>query len=146
MEYQTATAEPGFLPVIHFCIAFAYSRLFLLLMRRPAALIYFLLFTLIANSQTYFKTIVSSGPYVVDESFNVQYLFEESSKEDRIMHPDFGVLHVLRGPEEGPANITGPRGTRNLRSIVYTLIAPRTGKFIIPSIGVNAHGKVSFGE
>ena len=78
------------------------------------------------------QTIVTKGPVVVGESFQVQYVIEDSDADNEFFAPDFKGFRFVSGPNIYTGSAFGPNGTTNLKNIVYTLEAINTGKFIIP--------------
>ena len=84
------------------------------------------------NAQLVFKTIVTQGPIVAGEPFQVQYVMENLDKEDEFFPPDFKGFRLVSGPNVYVGSAYGIDGTSKLKNIVYTLVAPKPGKFVIP--------------
>ena len=84
------------------------------------------------NAQLVFKTIVTQGPIVAGEPFQVQYVLENLDKEDEFFPPDFKGFRFVSGPNVYVGSAYGIDGASKLKNIVYTLVAPKPGKFVIP--------------
>lgn len=84
------------------------------------------------QAQLVFKTIVTEGPIVAGESFQVQYVLENLDKEDEFFPPDFKGFRFVSGPNVYVGSAYGIDGASKLKNIVYTLVAPKPGKFVIP--------------
>jgi BatD DUF11 like domain len=98
-----------------------------------------LLVTLHAGAQVTFKTIVPQAPVMAGESFSVQYVIEDE-KSDGFIPPVFNGFRLVSGPNiyyGSPNSINGPR----MKNIVFTLVAIRPGKFIIPGATVKMNGQ-----
>lgn len=84
------------------------------------------------QAQLVFKTIVTQGPVVAGEPFQVQYVLENLDKEDEFFPPDFKGFRFVSGPNVYVGSAYGIDGASKLKNIVYTLVAPKPGKFVIP--------------
>ncbi len=84
------------------------------------------------QAQKDFQTIVTEGPVIAGESFQVQYVLEETDKDNEFFAPDFKEFRFVSGPNIYTGSAYGTGGPRKLKNIVYTLAATRPGKFIIP--------------
>ncbi len=105
-------------------------------------LIIFILFTIAAKAQKNFQTIVPQGPVVTGESFQVQYVLEDMSKDNEFFAPDFKGFRFVSGPNIYTGSAYGPGGTRKLKNIVYTLEAINPGKFIIPGASARMENRL----
>ena len=109
-------------------------------------IIYLLLLFLLSNAcvhaQKDFQTIVTQGPIVAGESFQVQYVLEETDKENEFIAPDFKEFGFVSGPNIYTGSVYGSGGTRKLKNIVYTLVAARPGKFILPGAAARVENKL----
>ncbi|HKZ68393.1 MAG TPA: BatD family protein [Chitinophagaceae bacterium] len=101
-------------------------------MKRLVFIIFMLLAFAVTKAQKDFQTIVTEGPIVAGESFQVQYVLEETDKDNEFFAPDFKEFRFVSGPNIYIGSAYGSGGTRKLKNIVYTLAANRPGKFIIP--------------
>lgn len=105
-------------------------------------LIIFTLFTITAKAQKNFQTIAPQGPVVTGESFQVQYVLEDMSKDNEFFAPDFKDFRFVSGPNIYTGSAYGPGGTRKLKNIVYTLEAINPGKFIIPGASARMENRL----
>ena len=94
------------------------------------------------RAQVAFQTIVTQGPVVAGESFQVQYVISELDKDDEFFAPDFNQFRFVSGPNIYEASVLGANGAQKLKNIVYTLVAIRPGKFIIPGASARVGDKL----
>ncbi len=94
------------------------------------------------HAQKNFQTIVTHGPIVMGESFQVQYVLEETDKENEFFVPDFKGFRFVSGPNIYSGSVYGTGGARKLKNIVYTLAATRPGKFIIPGAAARVENRL----
>lgn len=94
------------------------------------------------QAQKDFQTIVTEGPVVAGESFQVQYVLEETNKDNEFFAPDFKEFRFVSGPNIYTGSGYGTSGPRKLKNIVYTLAAPRPGKFIIPGASARIENRL----
>jgi hypothetical protein len=92
-----------------------------------------LLLPLLTTGQVAFKTIVSQQPITVGESFQVQYVLENVQKDDGFTIPSFKEFRVVSGPNAYTSLIN--------KNIVFTLVAMKPGKYVIPGATANVKGK-----
>lgn len=107
----------------------------------------FLIFLLLLCSycsmaQVTFRTIVTQDPVVAGESFQVQYVIEELNKNDDFFPPDFRDFRFISGPNIYEGSALSANGPKKLKNIVYTLVATRPGKFIIPGASARIGDKL----
>jgi BatD DUF11 like domain len=110
-------------------------------MKRPAIIIAILLAAVTVKAQVSFKTLVSATSIVAGESFRIQYVLSDGAKVGNFVAPDFGAFRVAAGPDiylsSGAASFQSPQ----VKNYVFTLVAPRTGKYTIPGAVINIDGK-----
>lgn len=94
------------------------------------------------KAQSAFQTIVTQGPVVAGESFQVQYVIEGLDKNDEFFAPDFNQFRFVSGPNIYAGTVPGVDGPKKLKNIVYTLVAIRPGKFIIPGASARIGDKL----
>lgn len=94
------------------------------------------------QAQKDFQTIVTEGPIVAGESFQVQYVLEETDKDNEFFAPDFKEFRFVSGPNIYTGSAYGTGGQRKLKNIVYTLAATRPGKFIIPGASARIENRL----
>lgn len=94
------------------------------------------------QAQKDFQTIVTEGPVVAGESFQVQYVLEETNKDNEFFAPDFKEFRFVSGPNIYTGSAYGTGGQRKLKNIVYTLAATRPGKFIIPGASARIENRL----
>ena len=88
------------------------------------------------------KTIVTQGPVVVGESFQVQYVIEDFEKDDEFFAPDFREFRFISGPNSYSGSSVEASGTKKLTNIVFTLVAIKPGKCIIPGASARVNSKL----
>lgn len=110
-------------------------------MKRTAIIIAILLAAVTAKAQISFKTLVSATSIVAGESFRIQYVLSDGAKAGNFTAPNFGAFRVAAGPDiylsSGEASFQSPQ----VKNYVFTLVAPRTGKYTIPGAMINIDGK-----
>jgi hypothetical protein len=89
-----------------------------------------------SGAQSIFKTIVPQQPVAIGESFSVQYVLEDVEKNDGFTAPHFKDFRLASGPYVYSIN-----GSKPMKNIVYTLVATRTGRFIIPGATAKVNGR-----
>jgi BatD DUF11 like domain len=94
------------------------------------------------RAQVTFQTMVTQGPVVAGESFQVQYVISELEKADEFFAPDFNQFLYVSGPNIYEASVLSANGAQKLKNIVYTLLAIRPGKFIIPGASARVGDKL----
>ena len=94
------------------------------------------------QAQVVFQTIVTQGPVGAGESFHVQYVIEDLGKDDEFFGPDFSEFRFVSGPNIYAATVLGANGPKKLKNIVYTLVAIRPGKFMIPGAAARIGDKL----
>jgi hypothetical protein len=96
--------------------------------------------TLCTRAQVSFKTIVPQAPVTEGESFSVQYILEESEKYEGFTPPVFHGFRLVSGPNIYYGSVNNTNGLR-MKNIVFTLVATRPGKFIIPGAMAKVNGR-----
>ncbi len=109
---------------------------------KKGLVIILLLASLGTTAQLDFQTIVTSGPVVVGESFQVQYVLDDTDADNEFFAPDFNGFRVVSGPNIYTGSAFGASGPRKLKNIVYTLAATATGKFIIPGASIRIENRL----
>lgn len=100
-----------------------------------------MLFTFL-QGQVSFRTMVTPGPVIAGESFQVQYIIEGLGEEDEFFAPDFKDFRFVSGPNIYAGAAFGEEGPRQLKNIVFTLVAIKPGKFIIPGASAKVGDKL----
>lgn len=95
-----------------------------------------------SGAQVAFQTIVTQGPVIAGESFQVQYVIGELDKNDEFFAPDFNQFRFVSGPNVYEASVLSANGPLKLKNIVYTLAAIRPGKFIVPGASARVGDKL----
>jgi BatD DUF11 like domain len=93
-------------------------------------------------AQVSFTTLVTQGPVVEGESFQVQYVLDNLGKDDEFFQPDFKNFKFISGPNFYDASAYGADGPRKLKNVVYTLVALKPGKFIVPGASARINGQI----
>ncbi len=88
------------------------------------------------------QTIVTQGPVVAGEAFQVQYVIEGLDKEDEFFAPDFSEFRFISGPNIYSGTAFEAGGAKKLKNIVFTLVAIKPGKFIIPGASAKVKNKL----
>jgi hypothetical protein len=94
------------------------------------------------HAQVSFQTIVTQDPIVLGESFQVQYVIDEIGRDDEFFAPDFKEFRFISGPNIYSGTATGSSGTKKLKNIVFTLVAIRPGRFIVPGASARVNDKL----
>jgi hypothetical protein len=84
------------------------------------------------QAQAAFQTIVTKGPVEAGESFQVQYVLEDTEEDSEFFAPDFKGFRFVSGPNIYTGSALGASGHKKLKNIVFTLAAMGPGKFVIP--------------
>ena len=96
----------------------------------------------VLTAQVAFTTLVTQGPVVAGESFQVQYVLDNLGKDDEFFPPDFRNFKFVSGPNFYDASAYGADGPRKLKNVVYTLVALKPGKFIVPGASARINGQM----
>jgi len=95
----------------------------------------------LANGQATLKTIVTQGPVVAGESFQVQYVLEDKDgREADFFQPDFKNFRFVSGPHMYNGIGYNADGPVKLKNIAFTLVALKEGKYVIPGASVKSQG------
>ena len=95
-----------------------------------------------AGAQGSFQTIVTQEPIVLGESFQVQYVIDEIGRDDEFFTPDFKEFRFISGPNIYSGSAVDASGTKKLKNIVFTLVAVRPGRFIVPGASARVNNKL----
>lgn len=99
----------------------------------------FLLFAgLFTDAQSVLRTVIPVRPVVAGTSFQVQYIQESGTQAYPLVTPDFRNFKKIAGPYAYTGS--DPQG-RTVFNTVYTLVAQKPGRFIIPGAVVQVAGK-----
>ncbi len=94
----------------------------------------------LTNAQTSFQTIIPALPVVAGESFRVQYVLTGEATVENFTTPDFRPFRMVTGPDiynGGSPGATYPQSSKNY---VFTLVAPKPGKYKVPGALVKYDG------
>jgi hypothetical protein len=111
-------------------------------MKKGVLLIPAMMMLLLLNAQVSLKTIVTQGPVVAGESFQVQYVLEDDGAEADFYQPDFKYFRIVSGPNAYAGTTYGDNGAVKVKNITFTLIAPKEGLYTIPGASVGVRGQV----
>jgi len=111
-------------------------------MRKTAIIFCVLIITLLSKAQVTFKTIVTSSPLTVGESFQVQYIIDDARMMTSFKEPSFNNFRVVNGPNVYNSIGKDINGIKQTRNAIYTLIAVRPGHFIIAGATATINGKL----
>ena len=95
-----------------------------------------------AMAQPAFQTIVTRGPVEVGESFQVQYVLEETNEDNEFFAPDFKGFRFVSGPNIYTGSVLSVTGPQKLKNIVFTLATLGPGKFVIPGASARVGNKL----
>lgn len=95
-------------------------------------IIVFFLPVLVSQGQVRFRTVVPQQPVIAGESFQVQYVLEGADGRAIIVPPVFRGFRLISGPNIYTGEIHSAAGDLPVRNYVYTLEAPRPGRYVIP--------------
>lgn len=97
----------------------------------------------LANGQVTLKTIVTQGPVVAGESFQVQYVLEDKDgREADFFQPDFKSFRFVSGPHMYNGIGYNADGPVKLKNIAFTLVALKEGEYVIPGASVKSQGQL----
>ena len=94
------------------------------------------------RAQVTIQTIVTQEPVVLGESFQVQYVIEDLGKDDEFFAPDFNEFRFISGPNIYTGTSVDAAGTRKLKNIVFTLVAIKPGRCIVPGASARVNNKL----
>lgn len=83
-------------------------------------------------AQDALQTIVTRGPVEAGESFQVQYVLEDTDSDSEFFAPDFKGFRFVSGPNIYSGSALSASGPKKLKNIVFTLAAMKPGRFIVP--------------
>jgi hypothetical protein len=101
-----------------------------------------LLLVLLASAQVVLKTIVTQGPVIAGEPFQVQYVLEDADQDADFLQPDFKQFQFVSGPHIYGGVSYGTDGPRRLKNIAFTLVAIKEGSYSIPGASIKLHGQI----
>ena len=110
-------------------------------MNRKATIFIFLLTPFLLKAQVVFNTVVPQHPVVAGESFQVQYIIQETGKIVNFKAPVFPHFRLVSGPNQYTGSETTPNGSKPQRNFVYTLEAIQPGRFMIQGAIASVNGK-----
>ena len=99
-------------------------------------------FAAAARGQVVFRTVVPQQPITVGQSFQVQYVIEEAADVTNFMAPQFPQFRLVTGPNIYQGTSISFGRQREVRNMVYTLEATKTGKFIVRGAAASIDGKL----
>ncbi len=95
-----------------------------------------------ASAQVALRTIVTQGPVIAGEAFQVQYVLEDAEPEIDFFQPDFRQFRFVSGPNTYSGVSYGTDGPKRLKNIAFTLVALKEGRYIVPGASVKLRGQV----
>jgi len=110
-------------------------------MRKMLLFILLLAITGLTNAQTSFQTVVPSLPVVAGEAFRVQYVLKGEAIVENFTTPDFRPFRMVTGPDIYNAESQGVIYPEPSKNYVFTLVAPKPGKYKIPGALVKYDGR-----
>ncbi len=102
----------------------------------------FFSFNMIAASQATFRTIAPQQPVAIGEPFEVQYVMEGNQTGEEFTAPVFRDFHIVSGPYVYKGSVFHGNLEAPLSNSVYTLIATKTGKYLVPGAKTIMNGAV----
>src|SRR5689334_11791279 len=102
----------------------------------------FLFGSVIVSAQKLFKTVVPKEPVIAGQSFLVQYVLEDESKNAVVRPPVFTNFRFINGPNIYKGRIDGVNGEVMVQNFVYALEAKGPGKYIIGGATATINGKI----
>src|SRR5689334_20855272 len=111
-------------------------------MKKVTAIVGCLLLMFFATAQTTFTTIVPQAPVTEGDAFQVQYVIDDEAKASNFNPPEFEGFQIVAGPNVYPGTITKGGKTRQSKNFVFTLIALKQGRLIIPAASIAIEGKL----
>jgi len=104
-------------------------------------ILFYLVMSLPAGSQGQFKTIVPQQSVVAGESFQVQYIIQETGKIGNFKAPAFTHFRFVSGPNQYNGSVATANGIKPVQNFVYTLEAIDPGWFTIHGAVAMVNGK-----
>jgi len=104
-------------------------------------ILFYLVMSLSASSQGQFKTIVPQQSVVTGESFQVQYIIQETGKIGNFKAPAFAHFRFVSGPNQYYGSEATTNGVQRIRNFVYTLEAIHPGRYTIHGALAMVNGK-----
>ena len=101
-------------------------------MKRLVNILLLLFVVLHAQAQLPLRTLVTQGPVMAGEPFQVQYVMEDVTEEDKFFQPDFKPFRFVSGPNRYTGDAYSSNGPIRLYNIVFTLLAPKPGTYTVP--------------
>jgi len=111
-------------------------------MRKTVIILWALIFSVLSKAQVTFKTIVTSSPLTVGESFQVQYIIDDARMMTSFKEPSFNNFRLISGPNIYNSIGKDINGIKQTRNAIYTLTALRPGHFIIAGATATINGKL----
>src|SRR6185503_2863331 len=88
-----------------------------------------------------FKAIVSKQLVIAGEPFQVQYVLDNIEKDDEFTPPVFKGFRVVSGPYTYNGASDGKSGSAHLKNIVFTLVSPKPGRFVLAGATAKISGR-----
>lgn len=111
-------------------------------MKKSISVITGLLAVFLAHAQVTLKTIVTQGPVVAGEAFQVQYVVEDKDGRDAdFFQPDFKQFKFVSGPHLYNGIGYNDNGPVKLKNIAFTLVALKEGRYVVPGASVRSQGQ-----
>ena len=108
---------------------------------KQSILILTLLFSFVrGDGQVIFKIIVPQKPVIAGQSFQVQYVLEDADKKDEFNTPNFKGFNLVSGPYVYGGSAPTVDGIKKLKNIVFALVAPKPGRFVVPAASATVNG------
>jgi len=111
-------------------------------MKKTAVIILFLIVSYISLAQGVFKTILSADRVIEGESFRVQYVVQDASVISNFISPEFRQFRLISGPDIYMGELSNLGNLKQSKNFVFTLVALKPGRFIIPGATINIDGKI----
>ncbi|MGC4037944.1 MAG: BatD family protein [Chitinophagaceae bacterium] len=93
------------------------------------------------NAQLSFRTVAPQTPVTAGESFEVQFIIEGDVKTEDFTAPAFSGFRFVTGPHIYKGSLINLNISRPLINTVYTLVALKPGRFMIPGATALTDGK-----
>jgi hypothetical protein len=110
-------------------------------MKKTAVIILFSIFSRFVCAQGLFTTILSAERVMEGESFRVQYVVIDAASISSFIAPDFDQFRLISGPDIYLSEMSNQKNLKQSKNFVFTLVALKAGKFIIPGATIIVDGK-----
>jgi len=111
-------------------------------LRKVILISFFIVLAFSIKAQETFITVAPQDPIPIGESFQVQYIIEDGDLVGSFKHGSFKNFRIVAGPNIYSGSVTKGNQEKQLKNLVYTLVAIKPGRFIIEGATITVNGKL----